>query len=166
MGVTCRAAFHPRHVHRCGGSEHTRRNLFALHHILKWSAKTARLPPSGGIRIAALAAPAINQSGRGRCAVFIRLLYSRLTRPESGACPCAAVYSRLCGVMRCCRGVPYSAFRIPHSEFPLPFSTKKGGASPSRLFLISADYYLSSFLYSARSFTAASCLPVFSRRSR
>ena len=66
------------------------------------------------------------------------------------------------GDMRCCRGIPYSAFRISNSAFPLPFSTKKGGASPSRLFLLSADYYLSSFLYSARSFTAASCLPVFS----
>ena len=139
MGVTYRAAFHPRHVHRCGGSEHTRRNLFALHHILKWSAKTARLPPSGGIRIAALAAPAINQSGRGRCAVFIRLLYSRLTRPESGACPCAAVYSRLCGGMRSCRAVPYSAFRIPHSEFLIPHShpllhkKRRGVAVPSFL---------------------------------
>ena len=103
MEVTCRAAFHPRHVHRCGGSEHTRRNLFALHHILKWSAKTARLTPSGGIRIAALAAPAINQSGRGSYAVFIALLYERLTRPESSVSLRAAVYGTA------------APFLIPHS---------------------------------------------------
>ena len=31
------------------------------------------------------------------------------------------------GGMRCCRGIPYSAFRISNSAFPLPFSTKKAG---------------------------------------
>ncbi len=31
--------------------------------------------------------------------------------------------------------IPNSAFRISNSAFPLPFSTKKDGASPSRLFL-------------------------------
>ena len=30
--------------------------------------------------------------------------------------------------------IPNSAFRISNPAFPLPFSTKKGGASPSRLF--------------------------------
>ena len=66
--------------------------------------------------------------------------------------------------------IPNSAFRIPHSEFLIPHSPpllhkkRRGVAVPS--FLLSSDYYLSSFLYSARSFTAASCLPVFSRRSR
>lgn len=64
----------------------------------------------------------------------------------------------------------HSLFRIPHSEFLIPHSPspspqkKAGRLRP--VFLGLADYYLSSFLYSARSFTAASCLPVFSRRSR
>ena len=130
MEVTCRAAFHPRHVHRCGGSEHTRRNLFALHHILKWSAKTARLPPSGGIRIAALAAPAINQSGRGSCAVFIAASVFASSTPGE-----RRFHAR--GAMRCCRAVPYSEFRIPHSEFLIPHSPpllhkkRRGVAVPS-----------------------------------
>ena len=66
--------------------------LPALGHISEPSAGNARLPQSGCIRISSLAAPAINQSGRGRYAVFIPLLYERLTRPESSAFLRAAVY--------------------------------------------------------------------------
>ena len=50
-----------------------------------------------------LPAPAINQSGRGSCAVFIALLYERLTRPESSAYLCTAVYGTA------------APFLIPHS---------------------------------------------------
>ena len=77
--------------------------LPALGHISEPSAGKTRLPPSGGIRISSLAAPAINQSGRGSCAVFIALLYERLTRPESSAFLCAAI----CGTA--------ATFLIPHS---------------------------------------------------
>jgi hypothetical protein len=77
--------------------------LPALGHISEPSAGNARLPQSGCIRIATLAAPAINQSGRGSGAVFIALLYEHLTRPESGAFLCAAI----CGTA--------ATFLIPHS---------------------------------------------------
>ena len=79
--------------------------LPALGHISEPSAGNARLPQSGCIRIATLAAPAINQSGRGSSAVFIALLYERLTRPESGAFLCAAI----CGTA--------ATFLIMHYEF-------------------------------------------------
>ena len=65
--------------------------LPALGHKSEPSAGNARLPPSGGIRIASLAAPAINQSGRGSYAVFIALLHSRLPRSESSAYLCTAI---------------------------------------------------------------------------
>ena len=88
---------------------------------------------------------------RGFC---IRIVHAR-----RAALPCARRYAVL---------PRRSLFRIPHSEFrispPLLHKKRRGVAVPS--FLLSSDCYLSSFLYSARSFTAASCLPVFSRRSR
>ena len=65
--------------------------LPALSHISEPSAGNARLPQSGCIRISSLAAPAINQSGRGSCTAFIALLREHLTRPESGAHLRAAV---------------------------------------------------------------------------
>ena len=77
--------------------------LPALGHISEPSAGNARLPQSGCIRISSLAAPAINQNGRGSCAVFIALLYERLTRPESGVSLRAAVYGTA------------APFLIPHS---------------------------------------------------
>ena len=61
--------------------------------------------------------------------------------------------------------IPNSAFRISNPAFPSPSPQKKAGRRRPVFFGL-ADYYSSSFLYSARSFTAASCLPVFSRRSR
>ena len=155
MGVTCRAAFHPRHVHRCGGSEHTRRNLFALHHILKWSAKTARLPPSGCIRIASLAAPAINQSGRGSCAVFIAAsVFAAYTPGERRLSMRGSIFAAL----RRYAFLPWrSLFRIPHSEFrisnpafPSPSPQKKGGASPSRLFWLSGLLLIVLFILGAQ----------------
>ena len=66
--------------------------LPALGHISEPSAGNARLPQSGCIRISSLAAPAINQNGRGSYAVFIALLYERLTRPESSVSLRVAVY--------------------------------------------------------------------------
>ena len=54
------------------------------------------------------------------------------------------------GGMRCCRGIPYSAFRISNSAFPLPFSTKKGGASPSRLFWLSGLLLIVLFILGAQ----------------
>ena len=92
--------------------------LPALDHISEPSAGNARLPPSGCIRISSLAAPAINQSGRGICAVYIALLYERLTRPESGAFLCAAI----CGT-----AAPFlnSAFRI----LPAPSINQSGRGS-------------------------------------
>lgn len=68
--------------------------LPALNHISKLSAGNARLTQSGCIRIASLAAPAINQSGRGSSAAYIALLYEHLTRPESGA----HLRATLCGL--------------------------------------------------------------------
>ena len=65
--------------------------LPALCHKSKPSAGNARLPPSGCIRGFTLAAPAINQSGRGSYAVVSALLYSRFTRPESSVSLRAAI---------------------------------------------------------------------------
>ena len=65
--------------------------LPALCHKSEPSAGNARLPPSGCIRSFTLAAPAINQSGRGSYAVVSALLYSRLTRPESSVSMRAAI---------------------------------------------------------------------------
>ena len=94
--------------------------LPTLGHISEPSAGNARLPQSGCIRIATLAAPAINQSGRGSSAAYIALLYERLTRPESSAHLRAAV----CGLV--------AAFLIPHSEFrilPAPAINQSGRGS-------------------------------------
>lgn len=65
--------------------------LPALCHKSKPSAGNARLTPSGCIRGFTLAAPAINQSGRGSYAVVSALLYSRLTRSESSVSMRAAI---------------------------------------------------------------------------
>ena len=65
--------------------------LPALCHKSEPSAGKARLPPSGCIRGFTLAAPAINQSGRGSYAVVSALLYSRLTRSESSVSMRAAI---------------------------------------------------------------------------
>ena len=46
--------------------------------------------------------------------------------------------------------IPYSAFRISNSAFPLPFSTKKGGASPSRLFWLSGLLLIVLFILGAQ----------------
>ena len=82
------------------------------------SAGNARLPQSGCIRISSLAAPAINQSGRGSYAVFIALLYERLTRLESGTYLCTAVYGTAAPFLN-------SAFRI----LPAPAINQNGRGS-------------------------------------
>ena len=92
--------------------------LPALGHISEPSAGNARLPQSGCIRISSLAAPAINQSGRGSYAVFIALLYERLTRPESSAYLCTAVYGTAASFLN-------SAFRI----LPAPAINQSGRGS-------------------------------------
>ncbi len=92
--------------------------LPALCHKSEPSAGKTRLPPSGGIRISSLAAPAINQSGRGSYAVFISLLYKRLTRPESGTYLCTAVYGIAAPFLN-------SAFRI----LPAPAINQSGRGS-------------------------------------
>ena len=157
-----------RYSHRCiGRARHKLKRARQLHRIYPASVLAAytpgerRFPAHGAMRRSrAVPYSTLQTLGRAR---QLRHIY-----PASAFALSTLGERRLStrGGMRCCRGIPYSAFRISNSAFPLPFSTKKGGASPSRLFLLSADYYLSSFLYSARSFTAASCLPVFSRRSR
>ena len=83
----------PRCVHRhASGAAHSWFGaLPALCHKSKPSAGNARLPPSGCIRGFTLAAPAINQSGRGSYVVVSALLYSRLTRPESSVSMRAAI---------------------------------------------------------------------------
>ena len=80
--------------------------LPALGHISEPSAGNARLPQSGCIRISSLAAPAINQSGRGSCAIFIALLYERLTRPESSVSLRAAVYGTAAPFLECVSKIP------------------------------------------------------------
>ena len=92
--------------------------LPALGHISEPSAGNARLPQSGCIRISSLAAPAINQNGRGSYAVFIPLLYERLTRPESGTYLCTAVYGTAAPFLN-------SAFRI----LPAPSINQSGRGS-------------------------------------
>ena len=67
--------------------------------------------------------------GSGSYAIFIPLLHSHCPRSESGVYPRAAVCGAVAAFL-----IPHSEFLIPHS--PLPFSTKKGGASPSRLFCL------------------------------
>ena len=80
--------------------------LPALCHKSEPSAGNARLPQSGCIRISSLAAPAINQSGRGSYAVFIALLYERLTRPESSVSLRAAVYGTAAPFLECVSKIP------------------------------------------------------------
>ena len=134
----------PRCVHRhASGAAHSWFGaLPALCHKSKPSAGNARLPPSGCIRGFTLAAPAINQSGRGSYAVVSALLHSRLTRPESSvslrAAICVTASSRrICArkrfharsdMRRGSSGVFLRAavcgavapFLITHSEFRIP----------------------------------------------
>ena len=104
MEVTCRAAFHPRHIHRCGGSEHTRRNLFALHHILKWSAKNR--PPD------AIRRYSHRCIGRARHKLKRARQLHRIY-PASAFASSTLGERRLStrGAMRCSRAVPYSTLQ-------------------------------------------------------
>ena len=91
--------------------------LPALGHISEPSAGNARLPQSGCIRISSLAAPAINQSGRGSCAAYIALLYERPPYSESGA----SLRATVCGTVAPSL-IPHYALCIPNSAPPSPLN--------------------------------------------
>ena len=162
IGASLFPALHPRCVHRhaSGAAQDGFGVLPALNHISKLSAgrsdscailvwlratgprstiyqsrarEVTIRTQSGRIRSASLAAPAINQSGRGSCSVFIALLYERPPYSESGvylrAAVCVEHPHAICsysgrfparGGMRYCCGVPDSALCIPNSASPFP----------------------------------------------
>ena len=139
IGASLFPALHPRCVHRhaSGAAQDGFGALPALNHISELSAgrsdsyailvwlratgprstiyrsrarEVTIRPPSGRIRSASLAAPAINRSGRGSCAAYIALLYERPPYSESGASLRATVCSTAAPSL-----IPHSEFRIPNS---------------------------------------------------